>query len=143
MNTQNVDFGEIKKFEQLAERWWDKTSEFKPLHDINPLRVEFIANHSKGLAGKRILDVGCGGGILADEMGLGKTCQVIAFLTHLVETGHPGPHLVVCPGSTLENWLREFQRFSPQLAIEPYHGMYSDHLTSFSADCCRATKGAD
>jgi len=60
--------------------------------------------------------------ILADEMGLGKTCQVIAFLTHLVETGHPGPHLVVCPGSTLENWLREFQRFSPQLAIEPYHG---------------------
>ncbi|CZS91571.1 related to helicases of the Snf2/Rad54 family [Rhynchosporium agropyri] len=60
--------------------------------------------------------------ILADEMGLGKTCQVIAFLTHLVENGHPGPHLVVCPGSTLENWLREFQRFSPQLAIEPYHG---------------------
>ncbi len=60
--------------------------------------------------------------ILADEMGLGKTCQVIAFLTHLVETGHPGPHLVVCPGSTLENWLREFQRFSPNLAVEPYHG---------------------
>ncbi|KAL2064941.1 hypothetical protein VTL71DRAFT_4081 [Oculimacula yallundae] len=60
--------------------------------------------------------------ILADEMGLGKTCQVISLLTHLVETGHPGPHLVVCPGSTLENWLREFQRFSPQLAIEPYHG---------------------
>ncbi|PBP22698.1 SNF2 family helicase/ATPase [Diplocarpon rosae] len=61
--------------------------------------------------------------ILADEMGLGKTCQVIAFLTHLVETGHPGPHLVVCPGSTLENWLREFQRFSPNLSVEPYHGM--------------------
>lgn len=60
--------------------------------------------------------------ILADEMGLGKTCQVIAFLTHLVETGHPGPHLVVCPGSTLENWLREFQRFSPELQVEPYHG---------------------
>lgn len=60
--------------------------------------------------------------ILADEMGLGKTCQVIALLSHLVETGHPGPHLVVCPGSTLENWLREFQRFAPQLAVEPYHG---------------------
>lgn len=63
--------------------------------------------------------------ILADEMGLGKTCQVIAFLTHLVENGQPGPHLVVCPGSTLENWLREFQRFSPHLKVEPYHGMVS------------------
>jgi SWI/SNF-related matrix-associated actin-dependent regulator of chromatin subfamily A containing DEAD/H box 1 len=61
--------------------------------------------------------------ILADEMGLGKTCQVIAFLSHLVEIGHPGPHLVVCPGSTLENWLRECQNFAPQLAVEPYHGM--------------------
>jgi SWI/SNF-related matrix-associated actin-dependent regulator of chromatin subfamily A containing DEAD/H box 1 len=62
--------------------------------------------------------------ILADEMGLGKTCQVIAFLSHLVETGINGPHLVVCPGSTLENWLREFQRFSPELLVEPYHGMF-------------------
>lgn len=60
--------------------------------------------------------------ILADEMGLGKTCQVISFLTHLVENGTSGPHLVVCPGSTLENWLREFKRFSPNLWIEPYHG---------------------
>jgi SWI/SNF-related matrix-associated actin-dependent regulator 1 of chromatin subfamily A len=62
--------------------------------------------------------------ILADEMGLGKTCQVIAFLSHLVETGVGGPHLVVCPGSTLENWLREFQRFSPELVVEPYHGTF-------------------
>ena len=65
-------------------------------------------------------------GILADEMGLGKTCQVIAFLTHLVETGHSGPHLVVCPASTLENWLREFVKFSPGLAVEPYHGLQKD-----------------
>ena len=61
--------------------------------------------------------------ILADEMGLGKTCQVIAFISHLVETGHNGPHLVICPGSTLENWLREIKRFAPELAIECYHGM--------------------
>ncbi|KAI9053630.1 hypothetical protein LZ554_002584 [Drepanopeziza brunnea f. sp. 'monogermtubi'] len=66
--------------------------------------------------------------ILADEMGLGKTCQVISFLTHLVEIGHPGPHLVVCPGSTLENWLREFQRFSPQLEVEPYHGPQKERI---------------
>ncbi|RKF57560.1 ATP-dependent helicase fft2 [Erysiphe neolycopersici] len=61
-------------------------------------------------------------GILADEMGLGKTCQVISFLAHLVETGKNGPHLVVCPGSTLENWLREINRFAPKLTFEPYHG---------------------
>ncbi|KAF4631527.1 hypothetical protein G7Y89_g6611 [Cudoniella acicularis] len=60
--------------------------------------------------------------ILADEMGLGKTCQVISFLAHLVEIGNSGPHLVVCPGSTLENWLRECNRFAPQLIVEPYHG---------------------
>lgn len=61
-------------------------------------------------------------GILADEMGLGKTCQVIALLSHLVETGVSGPHLVVCPGSTLENWLREFPKFAPKLIVEPYYG---------------------
>lgn len=62
--------------------------------------------------------------ILADEMGLGKTCQVIALLSHLVETGNSGPHLVICPGSTLENWLREFPKFSPKLAVEPYYGTF-------------------
>jgi SWI/SNF-related matrix-associated actin-dependent regulator 1 of chromatin subfamily A len=67
-------------------------------------------------------------GILADEMGLGKTCQVIAFLSHLVETGLNGPHLVVCPGSTLENWLREFQKFAPELVVEPYHGTFLDEV---------------
>ncbi|KUJ22505.1 uncharacterized protein LY89DRAFT_777602 [Mollisia scopiformis] len=60
--------------------------------------------------------------ILADDMGLGKTCQVISFLTHLVENGRTGPHIVVCPASTLENWLREFQKFSPDLKVDPYHG---------------------
>ncbi len=60
--------------------------------------------------------------ILADDMGLGKTCQVISFLAHLYETGVRGPHLIIVPGSTLENWLREFQRFCPTLAVEPYYG---------------------
>lgn len=60
--------------------------------------------------------------ILADEMGLGKTCQVVAFLAHLYETGEKGPHLIVVPGSTLENWLREFRRFCPSLVVEPYYG---------------------
>ena len=64
---KNIDPEEIAKFEELASRWWDKESEFKPLHDINPLRVGFIDRHAQ-LGGKRVLDVGCGGGILAESM---------------------------------------------------------------------------
>ncbi|KAF2836402.1 hypothetical protein M501DRAFT_939716 [Patellaria atrata CBS 101060] len=64
--------------------------------------------------------------ILADDMGLGKTCQVIAFLTHLAETGHSGPHLVIVPGSTLENWMREFSTFSPSLNVVAYYGKQAE-----------------
>lgn len=66
----NVDFQEIAKFEELASRWWDPESEFKPLHDINPLRLGYIEQRANGLSGKRVLDVGCGGGILAESMAL-------------------------------------------------------------------------
>ncbi|GLA62587.1 hypothetical protein AtubIFM56815_007113 [Aspergillus tubingensis] len=59
--------------------------------------------------------------ILADDMGLGKTCQVIAFLAHLFEKGIKGPHLVVVPSSTIENWLREFSKFCPTLSVMPYY----------------------
>ncbi len=64
----NVDPAEIKKFSDLASRWWDKESEFKPLHQINPLRLDYICQHAGGIAGKKVIDVGCGGGILADSM---------------------------------------------------------------------------
>ena len=63
----NVDPQEIAKFEALAARWWDRDSEFRPLHDINPLRANYIDGHSP-VAGKRLVDVGCGGGILAESM---------------------------------------------------------------------------
>jgi len=63
----NVDPAEIAKFEELASRWWDRDSEFKPLHDINPLRANYIDEHSP-VAGKTLVDVGCGGGILAEAM---------------------------------------------------------------------------
>lgn len=63
----NVDYSEIAKFEALASRWWDRNSEFKPLHDINPLRMGFI-DSKINLAGLQVLDIGCGGGILTEAM---------------------------------------------------------------------------
>ncbi len=68
--TANVNPDEIRKFEALASRWWDPNSEFKPLHEINPLRLGYIIERSGALAGKQVVDVGCGGGILSDAMAL-------------------------------------------------------------------------
>ena len=91
----NVDPLELKKFEDLAHRWWDKNSEFKPLHDINPLRLDYI-DAKVGLQSKSVLDVGCGGGILAESMAergaavtgidLGDKPLKVAKL-HLLESG--------------------------------------------------------
>jgi 2-polyprenyl-6-hydroxyphenyl methylase / 3-demethylubiquinone-9 3-methyltransferase len=63
----NADPAELEKFSQLAHRWWDPQGEFRPLHEINPLRLDWIDQRA-ALAGKRVLDVGCGGGILAEPM---------------------------------------------------------------------------
>jgi len=93
--SQNIDRSEIAKFEALASRWWDKESEFKPLHDINPLRANWIDERSP-VAGKNVLDVGCGGGILAESMAqrgakvtgidMGEAPLAVAQL-HSLETG--------------------------------------------------------
>lgn len=91
----NADPIEIEKFSQLAHKWWDPHSEFKPLHEINPLRLNYI-NQRAPLLGKNVLDVGCGGGILSESMaGLGavvtgidlsdKALQVAKL--HLLESG--------------------------------------------------------
>ena len=63
--TTNVDPAELAKFSDLAHRWWDKNSEFRPLHEINPLRLDWIAQLCP-MPGKRVVDIGCGGGILAE-----------------------------------------------------------------------------
>jgi 2-polyprenyl-6-hydroxyphenyl methylase/3-demethylubiquinone-9 3-methyltransferase len=94
-STQNVDQSEIAKFEKLASRWWDPQSEFKPLHEINPLRLDYIDARA-GLAGKKVVDVGCGGGILSEAMALrgakvtgidmGEAPLKVAAL-HLLESG--------------------------------------------------------
>ena len=92
----NADHKELEKFSQLAHRWWDKNSEFKPLHEINPLRMEWIDGHVD-LAGKTVLDIGCGGGILAETMAehgatvtgidLSEKALGVARL-HLLESGN-------------------------------------------------------
>jgi len=93
--TLNFDPQEIAKFEELASRWWDPNSEFKPLHEINPLRLEYIDRRAS-LKGKTVVDVGCGGGILAESMALkganvlgidmGKAPLSVASL-HKLESG--------------------------------------------------------
>ena len=93
--TSNFDAAELNKFSELAHKWWDKTSEFKPLHDINPLRLNYI-NDLVSLKGKSVLDVGCGGGILSESMAekgakvtgidLGEKALKVATL-HSLESG--------------------------------------------------------
>ena len=92
----NVDPAELAKFGALASRWWDPNSEFKPLHDINPLRLNYI-DKQVSLAGKQVIDIGCGGGILAESMAakgahvtgidLSEKPLKVAQL-HLLESGH-------------------------------------------------------
>lgn len=93
----NADPAELAKFSELAHRWWDPESEFRPLHQINPLRLEWI-NQCAPLAGKKVLDIGCGGGILSDSMArLGAQVQGIDLSTkalkvaqlHALEAGTP------------------------------------------------------
>ncbi len=94
--TENVDYNEIEKFAELASRWWDPTSEFRPLHEMNPLRLDYIDQRAP-LNNKSVLDIGCGGGILAESMAerggvvtgidLGEAPLAVARL-HLKESGN-------------------------------------------------------
>jgi 2-polyprenyl-6-hydroxyphenyl methylase/3-demethylubiquinone-9 3-methyltransferase len=95
-SSPNADPAELAKFSELAHRWWDPNSEFKPLHDINPLRLDWI-DRACQLAGKRVVDIGCGGGILSESMAargaavtgidLSEKALGVARL-HLLESGH-------------------------------------------------------
>jgi 2-polyprenyl-6-hydroxyphenyl methylase/3-demethylubiquinone-9 3-methyltransferase len=99
----NVDPAEIKKFEDLASRWWDPKSEFKPLHAINPLRTEYINLHSP-VKGLKVLDVGCGGGLICEALAafgaqvtgidMGEAPLAVANL-HLLESGQKVEYLKI------------------------------------------------
>ena len=100
---QNADQNELDKFSQLAHRWWDPESEFKPLHQINPLRLDWIDSHAS-IAGKKVLDIGCGGGILSESMavkgaevtGIDLSSKALAVARlHLMESGNSVEYLEV------------------------------------------------
>ncbi|WP_318432271.1 bifunctional 2-polyprenyl-6-hydroxyphenol methylase/3-demethylubiquinol 3-O-methyltransferase UbiG [Photobacterium leiognathi] len=112
----NVDPAEISKFEDMASRWWDLEGEFKPLHQINPLRLNYVIDHANGIFGKKVLDVGCGGGILAESMAIegaevtgldmGKEPLTVARL-HALETGTKLDYIQ----STAEEHAEEHQAY--------------------------------
>jgi len=103
LTMQNADQNELDKFSQLAHRWWDPESEFKPLHQINPLRLDWIDSHAS-IAGKKVLDIGCGGGILSESMavkgaevtGIDLSSKALAVARlHLMESGNSVEYLEI------------------------------------------------
>jgi len=117
MTTANFDPAELAKFSALAHRWWDPTSEFRPLHEINPLRLAHIERLAGGLAGKRIVDVGCGGGILAEAMAAkGATVTGIDLaekplkvaMLHRTETGTDVDYRLVSAEDLAAEWPGAF-----------------------------------
>jgi len=116
MTTNNVDPSEIKKFEDLASRWWDPESEFRPLHAINPLRTQYINLHSP-VAGLKVLDVGCGGGLVSEAMAefgaevtgidMGEAPLSVAKL-HLLESGQKVEYLKITTEQLAEQRAGEY-----------------------------------
>ena len=140
---QNVDLKELEKFSELASRWWDPNSEFKPLHQINPLRLNWIDERSK-LDNKRVLDVGCGGGILAESMAergasvvgidLADAALSVARL-HALETGAELEYLSISAEDYAESCPESFDVVTCLEVLE-----HVPHPESTVAACARLVK---
>src|SRR5260370_1250101 len=111
----NADPAELEKFSSLAHRWWDPESEFKPLHQINPLRLDWIDAQAP-LKGRRVLDVGCGGGILADSMARKGAREVVGIDLATKALRVAQHHLAAVVGG----------RARAQLLAQPYLGQVAD-----------------
>ena len=147
----NVDHAEIAKFEALAHRWWDRESEFKPLHEINPLRVNWIDEHVS-LAGKKVLDVGCGGGILSEAMAqrgatvtgidMGEAPLSVARL-HLLESELEIDYRQITAEALAEEMPAQFDvvRYSFRRSTATRRPMHSPlSALNMCCSCCRAVR---
>ena len=123
---QNADPNELDKFSQLAHRWWDPESEFKPLHQINPLRLDWIDSHAS-IAGKKVLDIGCGGGILSESMavkgaevtGIDLSSKALAVARlHLMESGSSVEYLEISAEQLAEQSSASFDVVSCMEMLE-------------------------
>ena len=114
MNIKNLDHDEVNKFDELAAKWWDKDGEFRPLHQINPLRVGFIKERSS-LEGKKVLDVGCGGGILAEALNeLGASVTGIDASENTIGVAKTHSKSIGSDVRYIQNTIEEFTSSYPE-----------------------------
>ena len=118
MNIENLDHDEVNKFDELAAKWWDREGEFKPLHQINPLRVGFIKERST-LEGKKVLDVGCGGGILAQALGeLGAEVTGIDASEKTIGVAKSHSELIKSDVKFFQQTIEEFVSMNPEAKFD-------------------------
>ena len=118
MNIENLDHDEVNKFDELAAKWWDREGEFKPLHQINPLRVGFIKERST-LEGKKVLDVGCGGGILAQALGeLGAEVTGIDASEKTIGVAKSHSELIKSDVKFFQQTIEEFVSSNPEARFD-------------------------